>query len=354
MNTQPVHAVGIDISDGSLELVDLGHSAATSVFVQQRNRVLLSENAIVHGLITDEEILSKSLRELLSISKLSPDSVAAVIALPDSQVIVQMIPLDSMIMPAHRECEMLASEAARSLSASIARPIAQWELKKNRNGTFDLCVFITSKLYVRQWSTFFRKHSIALSVVEMESLSLARALLHTISHDDSVGIIDFGFRTTSLSIHAANGLLYSHALDSGGYHLSGAVAGNAQWTWQEAEAYKDLHGLQSESNTVYKILRSKIEQLFSELNIYDVIDNWHPSRLVLTGGGANMPGLREFCQNTFKLPIHLSHLWFIDPHHTKGIAQVMSPRDQNIYAAATGLALRGLDQQSFSRGINFV
>src|SRR3989344_3513194 len=89
------HAIGIDISDGSLELVNLGESRSHMMLIKEHARVVIPDNVIVHGIIRDERALRTALKHLLAKAKLHDDRFFVVTALPDVQVITKSIPLES-------------------------------------------------------------------------------------------------------------------------------------------------------------------------------------------------------------------------------------------------------------------
>src|SRR3989344_5101082 len=84
--------IGIDISDGSLELayIPIGDDSIHAVTL---SHVVLPDHVIVHGLIHDETHLIQAMRQLYAEAGLETHTLPIAIALPDPQVTVTSVPV---------------------------------------------------------------------------------------------------------------------------------------------------------------------------------------------------------------------------------------------------------------------
>src|SRR3990167_1884069 len=90
------HAIGIDIADSSLELVNIETLKDGNLAINEHARVTLPSRTIVHGTIRDDRDLDAALTQLFIRAHLDPRGVSVVSALPDSQVLVKALPLSGI------------------------------------------------------------------------------------------------------------------------------------------------------------------------------------------------------------------------------------------------------------------
>ncbi len=352
------HAVGIDISDGSLELANIQERRDGVPVLIDYARVTLPEHVIVHGRIQDEPLLDEALEELLDQTSLELRNVSVCTALPDSQIITKILPLPkSPEIPSFDSLHQSAQLLYKSLNFRIEDPVLQWTFHELPDTSGELTLFATAADAVHQWERFFKKEGMDLLSLEMESLALQRAFIQKIPHNESIALIDFGFRMTIISIVDASGLRYSHTIDQGGFDLTTAIARTTSAKLDTAERLKISVGL---TNRADKPLHALITK-----NIDDLLHLIHASlqdfggavdSIIITGGGARLRGIRAETEHVLKIPTKRGIPWFSQVHQVKG--QLNSTQIETtkmpLYAGALGLALRGMNRYTLAKGINFI
>jgi Tfp pilus assembly PilM family ATPase len=346
------HAVGIDISDGSLELADINHTDAGGYTMQTYDRVVLPESTVVHGRIMDEQRLDQAFKELLTRARLQAENLSIVSALPDNQVIFHVMPLDMQQIPSYGHCERYARETMALYRTKVNDPVIRWELSHTDTQMFDLCVYMTSNDYVRQWKRFFDRHGCRLVALEMESLNLRRALLNALNRPDRIMIIDCGFRTTNIAVFSTEGLIHSYGIPRGGYHITKTLAATLHMSWDDANTRKESEGLSSKDPAVAGCIGNVLDDILTHSTILDLICSLKITGCIVTGGGSTMPGIVPYLRSHVSVPVEQGACWCLHHAHTRGITHRMEPNQQNIYAGALGLALRGADHESLQDGIN--
>lgn len=349
------HAIGIDISDGSLELVDVREHRDGTLAIHDYTRTLLPSDVIVHGIIKKEQALTASLLSSLKTLHMRPDALQVITALPDSQIIVKTLPLAGITQDrSYENLEHLAYHLYNQLGYQINKPLIQWQYNvMKKKGVEELVVYITSKSYVDQWRAFFLKHHMRLAILEMESLALSRALIERCAFDEKVAIIDLGFRNTSLSFIEHCGLRYSRSIPEGGWSITLAIAHTVGCSLDDAERIKLAA---TKSAEVSDIIMKTMEKILGSLAENVPLDARPVSRIILTGGGAQGLKTKEMIERRLGSNASLGEVW-LHPIRQKNI-QLKHPRltplEQQLYAGAIGLAIRGSSLLHQRRGINFI
>ena len=350
-----MHAVGIDIADGSLELINLSQDHAGGVSLAEHARILLPSDVIVHGTIQNRSSLDRSLDALLSSASLPQGITHVVSALPDPQVVVKSIPIPAQTAGSGFDMDHLARVAFKTLAVPVRNPVVRWNVIRFDEKQSFLQLFITSRAYVQQWITFFRRHKLQLVALEMQSLALARALVHRIPPQAVVGLVDLGMRYTALSLLTHRGVIYSHTYDSDSITLRELL--EERFDMPEDIIRRSLRTISlNDSDPLAETVRDHFISLFADIK--KTVQELHvkPQRYIVTGADARIKGIRSYAQDALAVPVERGVVW---PFHV-GAARArarkpeLTPFDQQLYAGALGLALRGLSRAHLSHGINFL
>jgi type IV pilus assembly protein PilM len=168
-------------------------------------------------------------------------------------------------------------------------------------------------------------------------LSLIRSLLG--SAQINCVIIDIGARSTGLNIIENGFLRLSRNLNIGGDTITDKIAQSLNISFARAEQFKKDFGVSSSTfipdtiKPVLNIIKNEVKQL---LTIYQS-QNIQPAKILLVGGGANLPGIEGFFED-LKVKVELG-----DPLHTISYSKSLEPvlkRYSLSLPIAVGLALR--------------
>ncbi|MBI4091098.1 MAG: pilus assembly protein PilM [Candidatus Komeilibacteria bacterium] len=352
----PQHAVGIDISDGSIELVNLGKRRDNSFTIQDQARVVLDPETIVHGTIVNEKKFIAACTELFLKARLDTKGVAVASALPDGQVLTKAIPLAAGAHQLDPEyMDNLAKSLYKGLGYHIPTPRLQWTLHRHSPERSELIVYVADSRTIQRWQAVFRHFHMKLIVMEMESLALARALLHPLSGHDTVALLDFGYRQTNVCLFDAKGLRYSHTIGEGGLGLTSRLAHELNIAFDKAEQRKRSCNLAKPTDTTeLTIVHQHYVRILEET--HEALQRVaHPiTRAVITGGASTIAGLKTLTEKILGYRTVRGTLskTALGKHIALGAAR--DDHWQAIYAGAYGLAIRGASRETLWRGINFV
>jgi type IV pilus assembly protein PilM len=208
----------------------------------------------------------------------------------------------------------------------------------------NVLVIATQNDAVAKYRSIVSQCNLEASFFEIEIFSSIRA---NFEHELSpVLLIDFGASRTKLSI-VEFGLVKSyHTIDRGGADITNSIATSLNISFAEAEKMKKEFGFfgnPAEKN-LSDIIKTHIDDIFSETNNvllgYEKKYDRTISKIIFTGGGSLLKGLKEIAASNFQTEIELGHPFSKvgAPEFLEKVLENMGPE----FAVALGLALRKL------------
>ena len=382
-------AFGLDISDLSLKIIKLkkiknGFDLAT--FGEQN----LKPGIIKGGEIKDEKELSEVIKEALNKvqgEKLKTKYVIA--SLPEEKAFLQVIQ-----MPRMSE-EELKSAVIYEAENYIPLPIEEVYLDSqvippvyNHLDHFDVLIAALPKKTVDPYLSVLKMAKLEPVSLEIESLSISRALIKGEVSAFPVLLIDLGATRTSFIIFSGHSLRFTSSIPVSSGNFTEIISKTLGVDLAEAEKLKIKYGLEekiqinkikkgTEKKTDYnpptassrsqseraprgKIFEALIpplvdliQQIERHLDYYQTHashEHLPPngkgvSKILLCGGGANLKGLPELLSLELKIPVELGNPWInILPTSLKELPDL--PLEKSLaFTTAIGLALRGIKSQ---------
>ena len=187
----------------------------------------------------------------------------------------------------------------------------------------------------------------------LEPLASAEAVLTDEEKAKGVMIADIGGGTTDIAVFKDNSIYHTSVLPVAGYQLTHDVSVGLNLSFELAESMKKKYGnvmpgddKATDDTTIttdghsasYRdlsdIIRMRVEELL-RLIVLELPQGDYarliPAGLVLTGGGANLPGIAELGREVTHLPVRIGY-----PTTLYGVSDVLS---DPAYATAVGLLL---------------
>lgn len=211
--------------------------------------------------------------------------------------------------------------------------------------------------------------------LEIEDLVLApcaaaESVLKKRQKDLGVCLVDLGAGTTGLAVYEEGDLLHTAVLPIGSSHITNDIAIGLRCSIETAEKVKlqfghcepkavdknreiDLSRLdktEEQATTlgyVVEIIEARLEEIFGYVaNELKKIqrDGKLPAGIVLTGGGANLPGVVEFSKKHLRLPSSLGR--------PENVNTIIDRVNDPSFATAAGLVMWG-NKYSSGGGANF-
>jgi len=350
-------AFGLDISDLSLKFLMLKKER------QKYSVISFGECEIEPGIIEncevkDEEKLAKKIKELTK--KITTKYVIA--SLPEEKAFLQVIK-----MPFMSE-EDLKSAIVFEAENYIPLPINEVYLDcevisqiQNHPRQSEVLLAAIPKRVADPYFNSLKKAGLKPIAFEIESLAIARALIKDQTTNFPVLIIDLGATRTSFIIFSGRSVRFTCSISVSGIHFTELIAKNLKVSFEEAERLKIMGGIgevfkiKIGEKTMVEKLKGKIfealipglvdlvQQIKKYIDYYQAHAVLEPfqkekeiKKIILSGGGANLKGLKEFLELELKIPVEHGDPWV-------NVGKVKKfPQEKSLsFTTAIGLALRG-------------
>jgi cell division protein FtsA len=213
--------------------------------------------------------------------------------------------------------------------------------------------------FIRNLSRTITQAGLEINDLVLAPLATAECVLTKRQKDLGVAVVDLGGGTTSLAVYEEGDLLHASVLPLGQQHLTNDLAIGLRSSIETAEKVKLLYGHTDpkavnkldeidlakideqekesvERGYVAEIMEARLEEIFAMVakelkNIGR--DGKLPSGIVLTGGGAKLPGVVDFAKKQLRLPCVLGK--------PQNITTVIDRIDDPSFATVVGLLLWG-------------
>jgi type IV pilus assembly protein PilM len=151
-------------------------------------------------------------------------------------------------------------------------------------------------------------------MVDLNAFALLRSIVHGDVASGTVAVVDVGARVTTVVIAAQGTPRLVRMLPLGGQNVTDAVARAVGATSQEAEqikrevglGYVSAQGHQGAAEAIAEVSGSLVESVRNTLVFYGANNpGAGVGMIVLTGGGAHLPGLGQYLSSTTRLQVVL-------------------------------------------------
>lgn len=371
LNLKP-KTFGLDISDLSLKIVKLkkrGEFCNLASFGEER----IKPGIIKEGEIKDEdklaEIIKTGLRKVKG-EKLKTKYVIA--SLPEEKSFLQVIQMPKMSK------EDLKSAVIYEAENYIPLPIQEVYLDSeiispvdNHSDKFNVLLVALPKKIINSYLSSLKKAGLQPKALEIESLSVARALIKDRATTSPVLLIDLGETRTNFAVFAGHTLRFTSSISVSAGNFTEIISKNLGLSLTEAERLKMKYGLEKriafkikdketeirkEEGEIFEALIPVLVDLIQQIKRYLEYYQTHvgydlPSeskgvtKILLCGGGANLRGLSELLALELKIPVEIANPWVnILSQDQKDMPELSAEKSLS-YTTALGLALRGIKEE---------
>lgn len=366
----PKISVGLDIGFSLIKVV-----ALTSHEKPTRLVSLGTIGAPVPGLSSDADIELEStaaaIKKLMSAAKIEEKQVIG--ALPESKVFTRVIDdlpyltdseLPSAIKYASEEfIPMPVSEVELNWQILFRSKLEKGETvnppqdqdkeeqtsigteRSHFRGKTVVFVIATPKILVNKYIKVMRMAGLNLKALETELIASARSLVGNNPFSPTSLIIQMDATTTDFAVVSKGLILLTRSIATGGIALTRAIAQQFNFEISQAEEYKKVYGLLSDQleGKVFQALRGVVDVILEETKrVIQAYSAKNPQnlikRIVLSGGGAKLPGLVIYFANNLGLEVQEADPWYFVAKEKSVKSQLIA--EAPLYTVAVGLALR--------------
>jgi type IV pilus assembly protein PilM len=356
-------AIGVDIGSNAIKVVEIKKKGGKAV-LETYGAIALgpySENDA--GSVTNlpvEKMIS-ALKEVLKQSGATSKSLAVAIPIQSSLIFTIELPVQ---LKESEIASIVPTEARKYIPVPITEVSIDYFILPKKESSFvemnteasdgepfkdggekmNVLVVATQNDAVARYRSIVSGCGLESSFFEIEIFSSIRA---NFEHELSpVLLIDFGASRTKLSLVEFGMIKSYHTIDRGGADITNSISKSLSITFSEAEKMKKEFGFfgNPTEKSLADIIKVHIDYIFSETN--GVLLNYEKkydrtiSKIIFTGGGSLLKGLKEVAINNFKAEIEMGHPFakVEAPAFLDKVLENMGPE----FAVALGLALRKL------------
>ena len=356
--------IGLDIGASSLKIVQMRSSKGAAI-LETYGEIALGPyggQPIGKAVKLTPEKTAEALTDVMREANVTSRSGG--LAIPFSSSLVSVIDLPNV--PEDQLKRMIPIEARKYIPLPIAEVTLDWFVIPKEEGeqsAFDrvekkttmqargqevLLVAIHNDI-LQNYQTIAATTGVNVQFYEIEIFSSVRSAIgHGIA---PILVVDLGAATTKVYIVERGVVRLSHLISAGGQHMSENLGRSLGWEFEKAERVKREHGLLNsnsyspdENDKIKTALLSTLSRVFSEVNrvllSYGQRYNKNVSRVVLTGGGASLPGLAEIAKESLAAEVEIANPFARteSPAFLQNVLKEIGPG----FSVAVGVALRRL------------
>jgi len=352
-------AFGLDISDLSLKIIKLKRKG------KNLDLASFGEYPIKPGIIKEGEI--KKEKELVDIiknalSKVQGDPIGTkyvIASLPEEKAFLQVITMPRML-----EADLKSAvvyEAENYIPVPIAEAYLDSQIVPPVDHLKDLEVLIAAlpKKIVDSYVSCLKQAGLNPLALEIESLSIARALIKDGVTTAPVLLIDLGATRTSFIIFSGHSVRFTSSIPVSAQIFTQNISRVLDISIADAEKLKTKYGLEAKEKgkkvfeALIPALTDLIQQIKRLIRYYQThaptehlpANSKKIEKIILCGGGASLKGLSTVLSEELKLPVEIGNPWInILPEKKQEKPEL--PLEKSLgYTTAFGLALKGLEKK---------
>jgi len=195
---------------------------------------------------------------------------------------------------------------------------------------------------IKQYKEIFKQSGLNLVALEVENLSNARSLVG--GDATSTLIIDIGSHSTGILVAKDGFLKASKQIDYAGNHLTQALSKGLNINLRRAEDLKKQKGLLGSggdfelSTIMFPFVDVIIKEAIRVKDDYEKVQNGKVERVILAGGGGNLPGLTQYVSKQIGVPTIKGNT--LSNFNYKNELELIAPELGTVLSVALGLSLR--------------
>ena len=258
----------------------------------------------------DQVALAEAIKKLIASSKTESRNV--VLSLPETQVFSQIVQLP--YLSPNELSSAINFEAEQYIPVPLNEVQLEYLVLKTPpkgalNEKMDILLVAAKKRMLDKVVKISDMVGLTPLVVETEVLSLLRNL--TFNEKSAYFIVNLGHRSTNIMAVYEGRLNFIRTLNTGGEALTRAVAQDLNMEFNQAEQYKITYGVDQSQleGKVAKAILPALTVIVEEIKKSFVFfgqkqeEKVKIKSLVLSGGGAEMPGLSSYLAKLFNIEV---------------------------------------------------
>ena len=340
--------LGIDIGTTSIKVVEI--SKKGEQFRLENYSILETKKYLEHSnqaiQTSSLKIVEEEATELLKIilNEVKPKARTALASIPVFSAFIT--PIDMPLLSLEETTKSVVFQAKQYVPLPVDEVSIDWfkteEFENPRGGRLQRIFLIgIPNEVIKKYKKIFKAAELKLVTLEIESLSLVRALGKL---DAVTMVVDIGAESTNMIVTEKGALKHSSQADYGGIHLTKSLSKSLGVSASRAEELKRRRGLlgsggESELSTlIIPFLDVIIQEARYAQGSYERRYSKKVEKLILVGGGANLLGIEKYFGGEMGLTVS-TPLTFANFEYNSEIEPVVKDLTRQL-SVAVGLAKR--------------
>jgi type IV pilus assembly protein PilM len=337
--------IGVDLGLGSIKAVALNKVGEKQVLAA------IGEVKTPNGEWMKAEALKKNVEEVaVALKSLIKDlkigNRQAVVALPEYEIVSRLVSL-----PPLKESEIkdaLKFEAETFVPYPLDKVSIDYEvIEEDEAGRLTVFAIAARNDLIANYVKIFKEANLELLAIESPAVSMRRVLKQIATASEATMVVDIGQKYSDIIGFKNGNIYFARSMSVGGESLTRAISVNLGLDEASAEEYKKAYGIKEMElegkikNAIMPVFDSMAEEIRRAMALYSESNNKPIELLVLSGGGAKMPGLAEELTKLLGIEVQV-----IQPFLKIDSQQIVAPIDLGAdgyrFSTAVGLALRDM------------
>ncbi|OGE19408.1 hypothetical protein A3D83_04790 [Candidatus Daviesbacteria bacterium RIFCSPHIGHO2_02_FULL_41_10] len=338
--------VGLDIGFSSIKVVSL---------LKEKEQIKLvslgSISAPQPGMLSDNdsdlETLADAIKQLFTAAKI--DTRDVIVALPESKVFTRIID-DLPYLNDGEIASTIRYAAEEFIPMSLNDVNLNWQVLvrsniKGKDARTVVLVIASPKNIVAKYIKVLGLAGLHPKIIETETIAVTRGLVENNPFSPSSLIMQLGATTTDFATVSKGLIWLTRSISTGGLALTRSLAQHFNFEASQAEQYKRIYGLAEDQleGKVYEALKPIVDIIAGEARrVIQAFQTKYPAdpvkRIVVSGGGAKMPGFVVYLANFLGLEVQEADPWYSIIKEKDSMTKLS--QDAPSYSVAVGLALR--------------
>lgn len=334
--------LGIDIGTSSIKIVELSLRGKNKKLENYGEmRLALPQESKAEGKVLPGGVAVSRMKQILGEANIKTKS--AVFSIPDFLTFSTSFEIPKM--PDKEVAGAVTFNAAQYVTLPMSEVTLDWKVISGASNANSMKVFIVAipNQVIRDYQTIAKGVGLELYALEAEVFGLVKALVrNTIK---TICLLDLGEQSSTINIIDQGALKRSYSSTFSASQLTGALSSVLKLTPLQAEDIKNREGMSSAKPEVLKTITPFIDQLLEQVKSvsddFSKSDKKNVEEVYLTGGTANLIGLKEYVAKNLQKPVTIPDC-FADIAHPIALGEAL--REMNgRFSVAVGMAQDGLE-----------
>lgn len=335
---------GVDIGVGSIKVVALNKDNEKISLISIGEIKNPAPGWLKGGEKSGIEEVAKAIKSLWSDLRIGSRQV--VTSLPEDEVVSRLIRL-----PPLKESEIkdaLRFEAETFIPYPLSEVSIDYEIiDEDEAGRLSVFAIASRNNIIESYLKVYKMAGLEMNALESPAVAIRRIVNESVSTKASILLVDMGEKYSDIVAVSDGKVYFTRAMSVGGESLTRAISVNLGLDMASAEEYKKAYGMKEMElegkikAAIQPVFASMAEEIRRALGAFREDQGKPAELLVLSGGGANLPGLAEELTKILGIEVQV-----IQPFLKIDSSKLVVPMDLNSegcrYTLAAGLALRGL------------